>query len=317
MPAQAIPSELAAFRLRPADRLSTAHKNTLMAELQDIPRPPRSLQKLVSSEYLSQATSAELSELVMDEPLVAAKVLATVNTPFYGLQNPVSSIGQAMIFLGLNSVRSICLKYMMETSFQASSPELKKIYDDIWCASAFACELCLKVAQKLQWTDQGTLVTQVVLSFIGRLATASLLPEATVRTIASQGLLERAQAEQKALGLGASEIGGLVLKEWALPDSLVADVRAIDLVLTEPAPSPCSEAQTRLALCYLCARLGEQLAMGQRADLSSFDPMQEGGPEFYHFASYWPGHQLTNLMNSLRSPEIQKSIQQMKASLRT
>lgn len=312
-----MPPKLAAFRLTRAQALPVAHQNTLMAELSDIPRPPRSLQKLVSTEFLSKASSSELSDLVLDEPLVSAKVLATVNAPFYGLRSPVSSIGQAMTYLGLNSMRGICVKYMVEAAFQPSSAELKRIYDDIWCASAFACELCVKIAQKLQWSDQGTLVTQVALSFIGRLAAASLLPEATARRIAALSLLDRAIEEQKGLGLSASEIGGLLMKEWALPESLVQDVLAMDRVLTQPASVPCSPAQTRLALCYLCARLGERLATGQLTDLVAFDPCLDTDADLHHFASYWPGDAMNSLTALMQAPDLQKSVLDMRAGLQT
>ena len=84
------------------------------------------MQQLLSPEFVARASSTELSELVMAEPLIAAKVLSTVNSPFYALQKPVTNIGQAVTFLGINTVRSICLQYMLAEAFKPKLAESQK-----------------------------------------------------------------------------------------------------------------------------------------------------------------------------------------------
>ena len=77
----------------------------------------------------------------MSEPLIAAKVLSTVNSPLYGLHRPVTNIGQAVTFLGISSVRSLCLQYMLAEAFKPTQAEAQKAFDAIWKASAIASEL--------------------------------------------------------------------------------------------------------------------------------------------------------------------------------
>lgn len=137
----ALPPTLAAFRFVLQDELSADYKRAMVERLRHIPRPAPSLQKLVSKEFMTRATTRELIEVVMCNPLLAAKVLATVNSPFYGLRTPVLSMGQAITFLGFNTVRSIGLRYMLGDSVKAGSPELTRIFDTIWNASALASEL--------------------------------------------------------------------------------------------------------------------------------------------------------------------------------
>ena len=113
-----LPAELQGFAWMTEAELDSGRRDTLLAAVRGIPRPPRSMQQLLSPEFLANASSADLSELVMGEPLIAAKVLATVNSPVYGLQKPVTHIGQAVTFLGINTVRSICLQYMLAEAFK-------------------------------------------------------------------------------------------------------------------------------------------------------------------------------------------------------
>ncbi|MEX0876710.1 MAG: HDOD domain-containing protein, partial [Phycisphaerales bacterium] len=54
---------------------------------------------------------SEISRLVQQDQALAARVLKTVNSSFYGLTSPCGSIERAMGYLGLNSVKSLVLGF--------------------------------------------------------------------------------------------------------------------------------------------------------------------------------------------------------------
>ena len=311
-----IPAELSQFQWAPASSLDETRQQQLLAQLRQIPRPSKALHKLVSPEFIHSASSIDLSELVLGEPHIAAKVLATVNSPLYGLQRPVVSIGQGVTFLGLNTVRGICLQYLLNDSFKPSSPEVKKVFDTLWGASTLASELCHRLGQKLHLPDTGVLVTQVVLSFLGHLAALSLLPSDKVLSEEQQTLLGRLRIQQDAIGLNAVEIGHLLMQEWALPTSIVDEVVAIDRVLLTPVDQQPAALATRRAVSYLCARLGEHLAFGKVTDLASYNPLQDDSVDLLHLQSYLALPQLAALVEALQAPDVVGPISHMVASLR-
>ncbi len=307
-----MPAELASFVWKREADLEPARRDTLLAAVRGIPRPPRSMQQLLSPEFLASASSAALSELVMGEPLIAAKVLATVNGTFYGLQKPVTSIGQAVTFLGINTVRSICLQYMLAEAFKPKLAEAQQAFDRIWKASAIASEMAVRVGKALQLPDQSSLATQVVLGFVGQLATASLIPAAGLAQWLSRDRLERARLEQELLGLSASEVGSVLMKSWELPDSLVADVADSGRLLVnepqhiDPARLP------RLALAYLCARLGERLALGQLTTLEDYFPQDDATVDTHHLRAALTHPALASQLDAaLQAPELQAAVRQM------
>lgn len=299
------------FTLAKSSDLSTEEASAVMVLLSRIPRPPNALHKLVSPEFLVKANTAELSEMVIAEPQIAAKVLVMVNSPFYGLKAPLASIGQAVTFLGMNTVRSICLQYMLDDSFKSSDPEIKKIFDGLWNASAFASELCFKLAQLMQLPESGALVTQVVLSFLGHVASHSLLPKQMVVSMMATGLLERSRIEQEHLGLCATEIGSLLMQKWELPASIIESVRDIDRVLITPYDRSLGPRSTRTAFCYFCARMGEKLASGAIKDLADYDLEQEQSTEMYFLQTYLQQPALARLNEFLHMPEVVSSINSM------
>ncbi len=296
----AMPAELAAFQLTPAHALAPARTEALVKVFQHVPRPPKLLHHLLSPDFFSGASSAELVDLIRAEPLIAARVLATVNSPLYGLRSPVQSIGQAVTYLGLDAVRSLCLQYILVDAFKADSPERQQVLDTTWRASALASELMQHLARELGVPEPGPLVSAVVLSFLGRLATAAALPRKLLAQVPRQGLLPRLVAEQQILHLASPEIGRLLMRHWGLPDSIVNDAAGIDVLLVTPADPAHPGQHLRAALGYLCARLGEQLADGQRADLAGFALSGSDDPDWHHL----PGH-----LNPALQQRVQAALQ--------
>lgn len=307
-----VPPELAAFVWKRETDLEPERRDTLLAAVRGIPRPPRSMQQLLSPEFLASASSADLSELVMGEPLIAAKVLASVNGAAYGLHKPVTSIGQAVTFLGINTVRSICLQYMLAEAFKPKLAEAQQAFDRIWKASAIASEMAVRVGKALRLPDQSSLATQVVLGFVGQLATASLIPPAGLAQWLSRDRLERASLEQELLGLSASEVGAVLMKSWELPDSLVADVADSGrLLVTEPQRID-PDRLPRLALAYLCARLGERLALGQLTSLDDYFPQDDATVDTHHLRAALAHPTLASQLDAaLQAPELQTAVRQM------
>ncbi|MEZ5704660.1 MAG: HDOD domain-containing protein [Burkholderiaceae bacterium] len=306
-----IPPELAEFRWMKVQDLDNPNREKLLEAIKGIPRPPHSLQKILSPEFVARAGSIELGELVMGEPLITAKVLSTVNAPFYGLHKPVTGIGQAVTFLGMNTVRNICVQYMLAEAFKPRLATSQKAFDGIWRASAIASELSVRLGKALNLPDQGALSTQVVLGFVGHLSAASLMPPSVLNDWLALGRLERAKREQEVMRLSAGEIGGLLMNTWGLPEALVEGVRSIDRLLITPPTASDTVETARQALSYLCARLGERLSQGQLKSLEGYDPLQDVCADTFYLNEHLRNPLLRQLPVALASAEVQEAMQQM------
>lgn len=311
-----LPAALADFRLLRAEDLPAGRRQAYASKFRNIPRPPKLLHHLVSPDFVNAASSAQLVDLIIGEPLIAARVLTVVNSPMFALKTPVSSIGQAVTYLGLNTVRSLCLQYILISSFKADSPERKQMLDTTWTASAVASGLTQQLSHRLGFEDRGSLVSAVVLSFLGQLATTASMSREELASISSGGLLERTISEQKTLGLGAAQIGRLLMNDWGLPVPIIDDAAEIDAVMVTPGSGFDADRGSRLALCYLCARLGERFAAGELKDLIAFDPREETAVEFFHLQGYLAHPALQRLTQAIRMPEVSAAVQQMMGSMR-
>lgn len=179
---------------------------------------------------MARASAAERCELVTSEPLIAARVLATVNSPLYGLQSPVTDIGQAVTYLGVASVRGLCLQHMLADAFPTRLPGVRKGFNALWTASAIASELAVRLDRMPGLPAAIPLNTQVVLGFVGRLLVVPPESAAGERLprLALAGLCARL-GERLALGQLAS------LDGYRPADDDAPDVQHLRGALQQPA----------------------------------------------------------------------------------
>lgn len=310
-----LPAALYELQVTHADHANAGRRTALATVFREVPRPPKLLHHLVSPDFFGAASSAQLVDLISAEPLIAAKVLAAVNSPLYGLARPVTSLSQAVNFLGLNAVRSLGLQYLMQSAFRTDHPDRQRQLEQTWAASALASELVQRLAAALALDDRGPLVSAVVLSFLGRLATLAVVPKGVLPRIPSRTLVDRARAEEQLLGLAASEIGRLLMAEWGLPASVVADAADLDRMLVTPIAGPTDDRLVRLAVGYLGARLGERLAVGELADLAAFDLDNGHDAEIFHAVDHLPPALKARLADALQAEDLRTALHRLLVAL--
>ncbi|MFT7722788.1 MAG: HDOD domain-containing protein [Roseateles sp.] len=290
----------AALALHVAELLDPLLSESLMATLKRLPRPPRAVHELMSPGFLQTATSAQLAGIVMSEPAVAARVVATANAPLYGLQQPVTSVGQATTFLGLASVRQMCLQHLLAACLQPRDAAQRQEFDLLWRASSIAGELCRQLAPRLGVAEPGQLATLLVLSFLGRQAGVALLEDAA--PLAALDAHQRALHEQRALGLASHELGHLLMRAWELPRDLADEARTLSSLRFDPGLVLPPGREAALALGALCALLGERVARGQAG--AGYDLAQDAGPDLAALRPRLARPPLDRLAQELRSPPL-------------
>ncbi len=296
----AMPADLAALRMLHADDVDPRRVAALMNVLRDIPRPPRVLHQILSPDGLEQMSSSRLVELISAEPLFAAEVLRAGNSPLYGCRTPIASVGQAVTYLGLNTVHAIALQYLVKTSFKSDSLARAQALEQLWLTSATAGELAQRLAAHLGWPHPGALGSAVLLSYLGRVAALSAVSKGTLAKLQAEGTLARVDAEQTYIGLPCSEIGRLLMRWWNLPGAVIDDSADIERVLALPVERFDPARAPRLALGYLCSRVAEGLVSGRLQHPAEFDRADPPSADFFHLRRHAG---LPALVEALRSRE--------------
>ena len=311
VPVMVLPPVITSLQLTRAESLEPARWETVVDTFSHVPRPPSLLTQLVSLDLLSATSSQDLMAMISGEPLIASKVLAAVNSPAYGLGRPVAGLGQAVTFLGLNSVRSICMQYALMQAFQADCPARAKRLSALWLASSVAGELCQHPMNRMGLPDPGGMTSAVVLSFLGSLAMTVGLSQAELARMPARDSLQRILAEQAQWGVAAAEIGRMLMTRWELPASIVDEAAHIGQGLVVPYKSSQNTAALRQAYAHLCVCLAERLAFGELGSLAEFDLAADDSHELACARSFLADSRFVALVAELRSIHLVGRVTQM------
>lgn len=168
------------------------------------------------------ADMKEVAALIEDDPILTAKVLQLVNSAFYSIKT--GSIHQAIVFLGLNSVKNIVLL----TCFSAGIPNHKIgpfNKEAYWRHASLTNRLINQLYHKLLGQKLPPIASSVGLLFgIGLLVLVNKMPEKYAEIIArfkKTPELSLVGLEREILGVTHQDVGGHLLDWWGMPQPII------------------------------------------------------------------------------------------------
>ena len=197
---------------------------------------------------------ADLAATVENDPALAAKILKTVNSSFYGLPKPCPSITRAISYLGLNTIKSLVLGFSLvdwarhgEGGFDMMS---------YWRRSLYSAAAARRVAILADTCDSDEAFIAALMQDIGMLAMRTALGE-TYNEILEMDNGEHAMLsinENERLGFDHALAGAELANRWRFPPQIACLIR---FHLQEIAPARCPQALHRCVFlgCTLAAAL--------------------------------------------------------------
>jgi len=166
----------------------------------------------------------QIARVVTRDPALAAKVLKTVNSSFYGCSHAVSTINHALVILGLQSVKTLVLGFSLVATLKSD----KGVYFDrqkYWRRSMFAATAARVISQRVGVIQVEEAFLSTLLSDIGQLVLDRVVGEQYAQVTSSVNShhdLSALEAEQ--LGATHAEVGALIAEMWKLPVLLAAPI---------------------------------------------------------------------------------------------
>ncbi len=169
----------------------------------------------------------EIAKVVENDQAIAAKVLRTINSSYYGLASPCPTIQRAMGYLGLNTVRSLVLGFSLVDSFKNTNSEGAFDLQAHWRRAIFGATAARTAANRACATDPDEAFIASMLQDVGMLAASMALGEEYNEAIASNedDHFSVEQLEMEQFEFTHSEAGALLAERWRLPECMIQAVR--------------------------------------------------------------------------------------------
>ncbi|MEA3428723.1 MAG: HDOD domain-containing protein [Thermodesulfobacteriota bacterium] len=164
-----------------------------------------------------------ISNIISEDPAIAAMVLRSVNSAAYGFYNKIGDLQHAIAILGLDEIKNLVLAasmYKIVKKFKSSSAFNVQ---EFWKHSIGCAILAKVLAETAYLKNPEDVFTGGLLHDIGKLIHAAYLREEfddVVTNVMETGS-QMSESEKKILGFDHAQTGSALAEKWRLPQKIV------------------------------------------------------------------------------------------------
>ncbi len=167
----------------------------------------------------------DIAKVVQNDPALSARILKVVNSPLFGMSREIGSIKQAMVILGIRTVKVMAVSFCRVDALKVNDAgefDLEKY----WRHSITTAVAARLIAKHLAPRQAEEAFVAGLLSDIGQFILWRCMPEqfAATRAAAEAGQLSICDAEMQSIGTTHAAIGADLLAQWTLPDSICKSI---------------------------------------------------------------------------------------------
>ncbi|MHC4885337.1 MAG: HDOD domain-containing protein [Planctomycetota bacterium] len=240
----------------------SADPKDVISQITDLPTLPSVVARVNELVGSANASAGDINDVISSDIALSAKVLKMVNSSFYGFPRRITSITHAVVILGFNTVRNLVLSAFVFGAFKNSTRSFD--HTAFWTHSLGVAVAGNQIAQHLNLAQnqKEDAFMAGLLHDVGKVVMSAFLPEKMEEVLkwTDENDMLFLDAEGECLTFNHALLGGGLLDQWNLPESIVALVyHHHDLTVEE------SDEQM-VALLHLADILARALCIGNGGD---------------------------------------------------
>ncbi len=204
------------------------HMDEILASIHQIPPFPQVAIKAMDIISNTQYVVSDLVEVIRLDQSITANILKLCNSAYFGLPRKVSSLKEAVVYLGTIQLRQVLLASGAKDIYDRPDKGYSYFVGELW-QHAIACALMSQVlARHLRLPlDENSIFTAALLHDVGKVVLSTYVSQefAEIEMMVKEEHLSFHDAERRVLGFDHAEIGGRLAELWKFPDSIVAAIR--------------------------------------------------------------------------------------------
>lgn len=226
-----------------------------------VPTLPTVLTQVLDLLEEDNSSAGDLERIIQHDQALSSKVLSVANSAYYGFRQQIDTVRRAVVALGFDEIRSICLGAGLLGFLQQNAFRDPEYASDLWLHSLGVAEGTRIIAVRTKSEEVDRAFTAGLLHDLGKVVLAAFFPDDldVLLNLKEQENITYHDAEI-ALGMEHWEIGKALAGHWELP-----------LVLEEVMgyhhnPRPSQTYFQLTAAVHLANRLAHELNIGHVGD---------------------------------------------------
>lgn len=208
-----------------------AVEERIRRQIRELPRLAslRSINKALGELLNSENNfTFQIAEIVRRDPSLTARMLRMVNSVFFGFSRRITSIEEAVFYLGMRQIRELAMVTpVIEEMEKLSGRFLEGRWQQLWLHSIGTAMLTREIAAPLRLAEQeeNDYIAGLV-HHIGKITMALLFPEVLEKVTFTHAENSRqiVQMEREWMGVDHAWIGGIFLQHHQLSEDIVEGV---------------------------------------------------------------------------------------------
>lgn len=196
----------------------------IIERLSELPPFPKVTTRLLSMLDDDSVSLEKLSEVISTDPSFVMKVIRMSNSPFYMVSRPIESIKDAVIVLGINTLKHLTTAISIQKGLSKLQPR-PDFFDMLafWKHSYATAILSRQISDRENFKTPDRFYLAGLIHDVGKLVQANYWPEAWKAAINFLKSCKEPfdRIEQHMFSLPHKEITATLCRNWQFPDSIV------------------------------------------------------------------------------------------------
>lgn len=202
------------------------HIEVKMAQATTLPILPNVVTELLTLTQKQDLGVREYEKVIVRDAALAAKILRTANSPYFGGNGQITTLQRALAQLGINNIRSISLTVAFQSALSTRSLNKRFSVTEFWQHSlAVACAAKILACLRRDERAEEAFIAGLVHD-IGKLALCMFMPMEAgfIYNRMDETKVSQYEAELDMLQITHQEIGMLAAQRWGLPEAYFAPI---------------------------------------------------------------------------------------------
>lgn len=170
----------------------------------------------------------ELAEVIQYDSAITANLLKTCNAAYFGLSRKVSSLDEALVLMGQDTLKDILIASSSARFYKGKAGDGYQLEQgDLWKHSVATAIMARSISPHFKGVEPGTAFTAGLLHDIGKRFLSSFVAGDFQKIMDRTYIdgLSFLEAEHEILGMNHAELGSLILQKWEFPEEMTQAVK--------------------------------------------------------------------------------------------
>lgn len=196
--------------------------------VQKMPAFPKSVQRILELSRDINCPPKELVSVIEKDPVMTMKLLHILNSAYYSFPKQITSVGQSIVYLGLNTIKNMALSFAVIGTLprqNAAGFDMQRYLMHSLMTASLARILCQKFNR--DGTDAGDCNLAGLLHDFGKIVFAQSMPDEFKLALAysDEHKVPLHVAERATIGVDHSIAGAMLVEKWQFPKNLSDAIR--------------------------------------------------------------------------------------------